>query len=269
MGLILEVKGLVKEFNTAQGKITALDGIDFTAKKGEFTTIIGPSGCGKSTLLRCIAGLEVPGAGTVKIRGESVKGPGPDRMMVFQGFEQLFPWLTVLENVTYPLKVAHMGRNQAERRKIGLKHLELVGLLEYASLYPYQLSGGMKQRVAIARALSISPQVLLMDEPFGSLDALTRTHLQKCLISIWKKTKATILFVTHNIEEAISLSTNILVLKAGRIEKVITNELPLPRSPESPEFARLWDILHKLLEPGHCIKESPVPLIGEKVGLAY
>lgn len=269
MSCILEVEGLTKEFKTARNKITALNGISFSVKRGEFITIIGPSGCGKSTLLRCIAGLEVPSAGSVRIRGELTKAPGPDRMMVFQGFEQLFPWLTVLENVTYTLKVAGRVKDGIKRRETALKYLRMVGLEEYERLYPYQLSGGMKQRVAIARALSISPQVLLMDEPFGSLDALTRTHLQGCIADIWRKTRATILFVTHNIEEAINLSTSIMVMKAGAIEKIIPNELAHPRTLESPEFAGLWDILHRLLENGESLKGYAPLRVGEKVELAY
>ena len=169
--------------------------------------------------------------------------------MVFQSFEQLFPWLTVQENIMFALKVTARATSRAERREIARSYLAMVGLTGFADFYPHQLSGGMKQRVAIARALSVRPRILLMDEPFGSLDAMTRLTLQEELIRIWEETGVTILFVTHNIEEAIILGDRIVVFEAnpGRIKAVISNQLARPRSPEAQEFNIIWEQIHSLL----------------------
>lgn len=245
----LVIENLDKTFAVGDRQINALQRINLTVRTGEFINIIGPSGCGKSTLLRCIAGFEKPSNGRVKLGGEEVKGPGIDRMMVFQDFEQLFPWYTVLDNVTFALKVTKKGASHAERTEIAHPYLKLVGLAGFEKLYPHQLSGGMKQRVAIARALSVQPRILLMDEPFGSLDAMTRSALQDELIRIWTKTKVTIIFVTHNIEEAIILGDQIMILEAnpGRVKKIINNSLARPRSPEAADFSQIWEEIHTLL----------------------
>ncbi|NLW55912.1 MAG: ABC transporter ATP-binding protein [Firmicutes bacterium] len=245
----LVIENLDKTFEAGGRQINALQRINLTVKTGEFVNIIGPSGCGKSTLLRCIAGFEKPSNGRVKLGGQEIKGPGIDRMMVFQDFEQLFPWYTVLDNIIFALKVTKKGSSNTERTEIAYHYLKLVGLTGFESLYPHQLSGGMKQRVAIARALSVQPRILLMDEPFGSLDAMTRSALQEELIRIWTKTKVTIIFVTHNIEEAIILGDQIMILEAnpGRVKKVVNNTLARPRSPEAADFSQIWEEIHTLL----------------------
>ncbi|MBC7083666.1 MAG: ABC transporter ATP-binding protein [Firmicutes bacterium] len=243
------VRGLGKRFIAAGREIVALENIDLSAATGEFVTIIGPSGCGKTTLLRCIGGFERPTSGTVLVDGRVAGGPGTDRMIVFQSFDQLFPWLTALENVARALRITRTVPGVAESRRAACAYLELVGLSGYEDFFPHQLSGGMKQRVAIARALSVRPRILLMDEPFGSLDAFTRTTLQDELTRIWQETSVTILFVTHNIEEAIILGDQIVVLTArpGRVAATLRNPLPRPRSPEAALFCDLWQAIHNLL----------------------
>jgi NitT/TauT family transport system ATP-binding protein len=243
------IENLDKTYYLRERRINALERINLQVKTGEFINIIGPSGCGKSTLLRCIAGFEKPTNGRVKLRSNEIKGPGIDRMMVFQDFEQLFPWYTVLGNIVFALKVTKMIATAKERKEIAKHYLKMVGLAGFEDLYPHQLSGGMKQRVAIARALSVQPRILLMDEPFGSLDAMTRSTLQEELIRIWKETKVTIIFVTHNIEEAIILGDQIIVFEAnpGRVKEVIKNTLSRPRSPEANDFSQIWERIHKLL----------------------
>ena len=187
--------------------------------------------------------------------GQEVCRPGIDRMMVFQGLDQLFPWLSALENVAFALRVTRTARGTARSRALARDYINLVGLRGYEDFYPHQLSGGMKQRVAIARALSVQPKILLMDEPFGSLDAFTRKALQEELTSIWQKTGVTVLFVTHNIEEAIVQGDRIIAMspQPGRILSVIDNSILRPRTPDSPEFADIWDALHRLLG----IQKSP------------
>lgn len=265
----LEVKAVIKKFPQDGKEIVALDDINLTVNDKEFLTVIGPSGCGKSTFLRCIAGLEMPDTGRVALNGREVRTPGPERMMVFQGFEQLFPWLNVLGNITYPLRIARRKMTPKERLATAEYYLNLVGLPDAAGLYPYQLSGGMKQRVAIARALSLNPEVLLMDEPFGSLDAITRSTLQKELIRIWQETGSTIIFVTHNLEEAIALADRVAVFSQGKIRAIVNNDLPRPRSLDNPEFGMLWDRLHYLLDTSAGAKDARVIGGGAAAGLVY
>lgn len=245
----LIIENLDKTYYAGDRQINALERINLIVRTGEFVNIIGPSGCGKSTLLRCIAGFEKPSNGRVKLRGQEIKGPGIDRMMVFQDFEQLFPWYTVQDNIVFALKVTKIGGSNTERKAIAQHYLKMVGLTGFETLYPHQLSGGMKQRVAIARALSVQPRILLMDEPFGSLDAMTRSTLQDELIRIWKETKVTIIFVTHNIEEAIILGDQIMIFEAnpGRVKQVVKNTLARPRSPEATDFSQIWEEIHTLL----------------------
>ncbi|HHU69213.1 MAG TPA: ABC transporter ATP-binding protein [Thermoanaerobacterales bacterium] len=225
-------------------------------------------GCGKTTLLRCIAGLEPVSKGLININGTEIKAPGTDRMMVFQDFNQLFPWLNVRNNIIFPLKVAGRGQNDKERKQLADYYLELVGMNDYINLYPYQLSGGMKQRTAIARALALNPKVLLMDEPFGSLDAVTRTDLQEELLKIWEETKVTIIFVTHNIEEALLLTNRIIVMKSGRIEKIMQNSIPRPRHYNMREFICMWEELRELLT-GKDSKVKTVRKIKKEAELAF
>ncbi len=245
----LEVRHLGKRFE--RPPVVALDDVSFGVADGEFLCIIGPSGCGKSTTLRLIAGFEHPTSGSVMLDGHPITAPGPDRAMVFQDLNQLFPWKTTLKNVLYPLQVNRLHADPAARLEVARRHLRLVGLAEtFDHAYPHQLSGGMKQRVAIARALALDPAVLLMDEPFGSVDAQTRTTLQEELLCLWQATRKTILFVTHNIEEAILLGTQIVVMGAnpGRILAAFPNPLPEPRSPSDSRFGQFWERLYALLK---------------------
>ena len=246
---LLSVTGLTKQFKVNGKDTKVLEALDFTLEAGSFLTILGPSGCGKSTLLRCIAGFEPLTGGVIRMAGRKVERPDKDRMVVFQSFDQLFPWLTVLQNITFALQATRTVIDSKARAATARSYLQLVGLSGYADYFPHQISGGMKQRVAITRALSVRPRILLMDEPFGSLDALNRNLLQEELIRIWQNTGVTIIFVTHSIEEAILLSEKILVLETGpgRIRALLTNSIPRPRSPEAPEFTTLWKELHGLL----------------------
>jgi len=247
----LQVKNLNKEFETSQGKVIALKDINFETYKREFVCVIGPSGCGKSTLIRILAGLETPSSGEVLLDGKSVTDPGPDRGMVFQGYT-LFPWLTVKKNVMFGLEMAGHGLKNSEEQ--ALQWIDLVGLSKFANSYPHQLSGGMKQRVAIARALANQPRILLMDEPFGALDAQTRAKMQSYLHEIWKNIDVTILFITHDLDEAVYLADRVLVLKAhpGEVQEVIEVPVPQPRSPDqllSPEFLATKRRLEELIHP--------------------
>ena len=247
--VILEVKGLGKEFDSSGGSVIALRDIEFKVHRRELVCVIGPSGCGKSTLIRILAGLESHSSGEVLLEGKPVDGPGPDRGMVFQGYT-LFPWLTVKQNVMFGLK---MSRPSGLEEQEAMQWIDLVGLSKFADAYPHQLSGGMKQRVAIARALANQPRILLMDEPFGALDAQTRARMQAYLLEIWKNIDVTILFITHDLDEAVFLADRILVLKAhpGEVQEVIEVPVPHPRTPSqflSPEFlatkARLEALIH-------------------------
>lgn len=242
----LEISNLSKRFIVNRKEIPAFEDVQLTISQGELITIVGPSGCGKSTLLRCIASFDPPSDGVIRMNGRVVQKPSKDRMVVFQSFDQLFPWMTVLKNIIYAIQATEIPLNKKSCQSIALKYLDLVGLAEFKDYYPYQLSGGMKQRVAIARALAVQPKILLMDEPFGSLDALTRNILQHELEQIWRKTGITILFVTHSIEEAILLSDEIVVFEGhpGRIKAILPNPLPRPRSPEMEGFSELWHQLN-------------------------
>ena len=247
----LQVKNLYKEFNSSQGKVVALKDINFETYKREFVCVIGPSGCGKSTLIRILAGLETPSSGEVLLDGKSVTDPGPDRGMVFQGYT-LFPWLTVKKNVMFGLEMSGHGNTVSEEQ--ALQWIDLVGLTKFANSYPHHLSGGMKQRVAIARALANQPRILLMDEPFGALDAQTRAKMQSYLHEIWKNIDVTILFITHDLDEAVYLADRVLVLKAhpGEVQEVIEVPVPQPRSPDqllSPEFLATKKRLEELIHP--------------------
>ncbi|VBB16502.1 ABC transporter ATP-binding protein [Burkholderia stabilis] len=248
--VILDVRHLGKRFRSPQGEVVALDDISFRTHRREFVCVIGPSGCGKSTLIRILAGLESQTSGDVLLDGKPVQGPGADRGMVFQGYT-LFPWLTVKKNVMFGLKRNGSSNGEAERE--ALQWLDLVGLTRFANVYPHQLSGGMRQRVAIARALANRPRILLMDEPFGALDAQTRAKMQAHLLDIWRNIDVTILFITHDLDEAILLADRILVLKAnpGEVQELIEVPVPRPRGYSqlnTPEFiatkARLEALIH-------------------------
>ena len=243
---MLRVDKLSKTFNVNGFEKDVLKDISFIVEDGEFICILGPSGSGKTTLLRCIGGFESLSDGNMQVNDQSISGPGIDRMMVFQGFEQLFGWKTVKANVEYPLKINGIAKNK--RQELVLRYLSMVGLEDYKTYYPHQLSGGMKQRTAIARALALEPRILLMDEPFGNLDAQTRNSLQIELLKIWSALKTTILFVTHDIEEAIILSDRILMISgSGEVKNNIPNQLERPRKPSGEGFADLWDLLYSHL----------------------
>lgn len=261
--VVLEVKGLCKYFPTKNGDVTALDNVSFKTHRREFVTVIGPSGCGKSTLIRILAGLETKSTGDVLLDGEQVTGPGPDRGMVFQGYT-LFPWLTIKKNVMYGLRT--QGKTRATAESEAMQWIDLVGLEKFANAYPDQLSGGMKQRVAIARALAAQPRILLMDEPFGALDAQTRSRMQSYLIEIWKNIDITILFITHDLDEAILLADRILVLKAnpGQIQELIEVPVPRPRSQDqllSPEFLATRKRLEELIHPPSDEEEDTINMM--------
>jgi ABC-type nitrate/sulfonate/bicarbonate transport system ATPase subunit len=243
---ILAIEAVSKRFAVGDGEIEALARIDLTVAPGQFVCLIGASGCGKSTLLRLVAGFEEPSTGRVAMRGKPIAGPGRDRGMVFQDYA-LFPWMSVRDNIAFGPRQRGLSRD--EIAATAGEFLKLVGLERFAARYPSQLSGGMKQRVAIARVLANGPDILLMDEPFGALDALTREQLQRELLQIWARTRVTILFVTHSVEEAMLLADRVLVMSAGpgRIEADIAIDLPRPREVSSPEFnAMRRDIARRL-----------------------
>lgn len=249
---ILEAKDVVKDFAESDGSPRrVLDGISFGVQRREFLSIIGPSGCGKSTLIRIAAGLETVTSGHFLLDGKKVSGTSAERGMVFQKYT-LFPWLSVKQNVMFGLISSGYGSNDAEES--ALQWLQIVGLEKYAEYYPKQLSGGMQQRVAIARALAPQPRVLLMDEPFGALDAQTRSQMQKYLLEVWKNIDITILFVTHDLDEAVFLSDRILTLQAnpGKVKELVTVDVPRPRTEESlflPEFKTLRSHVEDLIHP--------------------
>lgn len=246
----LQVKNLYKSYQLDNKELKVLKNISISLDSGDFLTVLGPSGCGKSTLIRCICGMETPDAGEILIDGKPIDGIGPERLMVFQDFNQLFPWKTVEENIIFPLKINKVTDDKVKLNEIAEEFMDIVNLKQFRNAYPNQLSGGMRQRVAIARSLALNPKVLLMDEPFGSLDAQTRAVLQKELHLLWEKFKTTIIFITHNVQEAIILGSKIIVLglmpASIKIEKV--NKIPYPRMPETEEFMALWKELYEQLE---------------------
>lgn len=244
---LLQVRSLTKRYENGGEASDILQGLNLSVAQDDFLCILGPSGCGKTTLLRCIAGFESY-QGEVLVQGRRVTRPGPDRIMVFQDFNQLFPWKTVLSNVAYPLKAGGL-RDKRLRTEKAEYALSLVGLGECRDYYPHQLSGGMKQRVAIAKALALSPKIILMDEPFASLDAMTRKSLQKELLRIKSQAQMTVLFITHNIQEAIMLGNRILMMgRGGAILEDLQNPIEKPATPASPGFSEVWAHFDGLLE---------------------
>jgi ABC-type nitrate/sulfonate/bicarbonate transport system ATPase subunit len=242
----LAVKSVSKRFTIGEQTVEALRDINLTINKGEFVCLIGASGCGKSTLLRIIAGFETATAGMVEMYGAPITSPGPERGMVFQDFA-LFPWLTVRENIGFGPKQRGLPKENLDA--VAARYTDMVGLTKFADYYPSQLSGGMKQRVAIARVLANDCEVLLMDEPFGALDALTREKLQQELLEIWERTKVTVIFVTHSVEEAVVLSDRVVVMTAGpgRIEHDARIPLSRPRDVSAIDFNQVRrDITQRL-----------------------
>ncbi len=237
----IEARDVGKEFVKRGRRVEALQAIDFTVEPNEFAAVLGPSGCGKSTLLNVVAGFDRPTRGTVRVHGRPVDGPDPRRGVVFQE-PALFPWYTVLDNITYGPRT--LGLPAAEYRPRVQALIEQVGLRGFETHYPAELSGGMKQRVSLARVLVMQPEILLMDEPFGSLDAQTRTLMQELLLSVWERQHQTVLFITHDVEEALLLADSVSVMTArpGRIKKRLVVDLPRPRTLElttSPLFNAL------------------------------
>lgn len=244
--LSLSIKKMTKVFPKGEGELVALQDIDLDVIDGEFVCVLGPSGCGKTTLLRIIAGLEPKSSGSMVLKGKEIEGPGPDRGMVFQEFA-LFPWRSVRRNVEFGLEIKKMPPEM--RKETSQKYIDLVGLKGFEDSHPNHLSGGMKQRVGIARALANEPSILLMDEPFGALDAQTRNQMQKELLRIWSETRKTIVFITHSVDEAVFLADRVVVLtsRPGRIKTVHKIDLPRPRNRASQEFIKLRrDILDEL-----------------------
>ncbi len=234
----LTIRGVEKTFISRLGSVSALGPIDTDIREGEFVCVVGPSGCGKTTLLNIVAGLEEPEAGEVVFEGKPIRGPGPDRIVLFQDLG-LFPWMTVLGNVEFGLRLR--GVRRKERRRTALHFLRMVHLSGFQASYVHEMSGGMKQRVALARALAMDPVMLLMDEPFAALDAQTRDMLHQELQEIWSRTRKTILFVTHNVREAACLADRIITLtrRPGKIKREIIVDIPRPRQIEDPDVGAL------------------------------
>jgi NitT/TauT family transport system ATP-binding protein len=240
------ISGVSKVFQTADGELVALKDIKLEIPRGQFTCLLGPSGCGKSTLLNAVAGFSSPTSGTIMADGKLVTGPGPDRGMVFQEYA-LFPWMTVEDNIGFGLEIKGMPKAEIRQRVESL--LAMLSLSDFRQRFPKDLSGGMRQRVAIARVLALDSPIMLMDEPFGALDALTRRNLQDELLRIWAELKKTIIFVTHSIEEAIYLADRIVVMtyRPGTVKRDILVQLPRERDPASPEFNALKRELGQLV----------------------
>ena len=239
MAQSIEARNISFEYDTAMGRVLAVENVSFSVAPSEFLCVLGPSGCGKTTILNMLAGFLKPTQGEILIDGKALDGQEQNRGVVFQDFAQLFPWRTARRNVEFGLEMR--GVPEAERRETALRFLRLVKLEKFADAYPHQLSGGMQQRVAIARALAYNPGVLLMDEPFAALDAMTRDEMQKQLTEVWQATQKTIVYITHNVAEAVYLADEILVLAPhpGTVRARMRLELPRPRDPLSSEFVEM------------------------------
>lgn len=257
MNAMISVKDATKVYQSTRGDVYALDNVSLDVAEGEFIALVGPSGCGKSTLLNLLGGLLEPSAGEILVHGKPVKGPNPDRGVIFQQYA-LFPWLTAQQNVEFGLRLKGIPR--AKRHELAKQYLDLVGLADFATALPKELSGGMKQRCAIARAYAVNPSVLLMDEPFGALDAMTRVQMQDELLKTWQQERRTIVFITHDVDEAVYLASRIVVMspRPGRISEIVEAPLPYPRNEDirlSSEFAeiraKVWRRVHNRDEIRH------------------
>ena len=237
----LKIDNVYKEYQGRNGKTIALNGVSLDIKENEFICVVGPSGCGKSTLLNIIAGLLEPTIGTVSLDGKVIEGTGVERGVVFQQYA-LFPWRTVLKNVMFPLEMKKVPKAEAEA--IARKYIKSVGLEGFEKSFPKELSGGMKQRVAIARAYAANPEVLLLDEPFGALDAQTRVQLQSELLETWEKEKKTCFFITHDVDEAVILAQRVIIMSArpGRIKKIVDIDIPYPRTQATKTDPRFLEL---------------------------
>ena len=237
----LKIDNVYKEYQGRNGKTIALNGVSLDIKENEFICVVGPSGCGKSTLLNIIAGLLEPTSGTVTLDGKVIEGTGVERGVVFQQYA-LFPWRTVLKNVMFPLEMKKVPKAEAEA--IARKYIKSVGLEGFEKSFPKELSGGMKQRVAIARAYAANPEVLLLDEPFGALDAQTRVQLQSELLETWEKERKTCFFITHDVDEAVILAQRVIIMSArpGRIKKIVDIDIPYPRTQATKTDPRFLEL---------------------------
>jgi NitT/TauT family transport system ATP-binding protein len=259
----IEIRDVSLVYDTPGGPVHAVDNASIRIAASEFLCIVGPSGCGKSTLLNIMAGFLTPTSGEIRIGGKPVTGHGMDRGVVFQDFAQLFPWRTALGNVAFGLEMKGIGK--AAREKIALEQLSLVKLEKFAHAYPHHLSGGMQQRVAIARALAYNPSVLLMDEPFAALDALTRDAMQRLLAEVWRATRKTVVYVTHNVAEAVYLADRVVVMTPhpGRVKMEVPITLARPRDPLSVEFLQCQKDLLRHLGSDTDAPEEPEICIGD------
>jgi len=246
----IQIRSLAKTFPLDGKPFTALSAVDLDIADGEFVTVVGPSGCGKTTLMNILAGLETPSSGEVLVDGQPVVGPSPERGVIFQQYA-LFPWLTVRKNIEFGLRIA--GVRGTELRQRAQHYIDLLGLASHADQLPKALSGGMKQRCAIGRAYAADPKLLLMDEPFGALDAMTRVTLQDQLLETWDREKRTIVFITHDVEEAVYLASRVVVMAArpGRIAEIIPVELPYPRNEETRLSAEFTEIKNRVWRGVH------------------
>lgn len=267
---LLQVDNLSLEYRTAQRVVRATHQVSFEVDKADRFVLLGPSGCGKSTLLKAVAGFIEPREGAIRLQGQPVHGPGPDRIVVFQEFDQLPPWKTVRQNVMFPLRASGtLKRAEAEQR--ALHYLDKVGLAAFADAYPHTLSGGMKARVAIARALAMQPKILLMDEPFAALDALTRRKMQEELLLLWEEVRFTLLFVTHSIEEALVVGNRILLLSPhpGRVRAEIHSHQYDLQSLGAADFQASARRIHRLLFDDDAAAEQDAALDFTDIRIAY
>jgi NitT/TauT family transport system ATP-binding protein len=238
-------------FDTPSGRLRVVDDVSFSVRNGEFVSLIGPSGCGKTTMMNIVAGFVAPSEGRVLLDGRPIAGPGPERGVIFQEYG-VFPWLTVEQNIEFGLKLRANRADAAERARVRRRYMELMGLADFADAYPKTLSGGMRQRLAIARAYAVRPEFLLMDEPFGALDAQTRSNMQNLLLDVLQQEGKTVMLITHSVEEAIYLSSRIIVVTArpARIRRIIDVPFPYPRDDslhESPAFGELRSEVRELV----------------------
>jgi NitT/TauT family transport system ATP-binding protein len=246
---ILEVEGVTLQYKTKEHLITATYRVDFNVYPADRFVLLGPSGCGKSTLLKGVAGFMKPVEGEMRLKGRRIVSPGPDRVMVFQEFDQLLPWKTVRQNITFALRNGKRCSRESDADEIAMNYIRKVKLTGFENTYPHMLSGGMKQRVAIARGMAMEPDILLMDEPFASLDALTRRQMQEELLGLWEDTRFTVLFVTHSIEEALLVGSRILVLSPhpGQVKAELNANQHSHANLGSPEFIALQTRIHDML----------------------
>jgi len=257
---ILDVSGVTLQYKTKEHLITATYRVDFKVFQSDRFVLLGPSGCGKSTLLKGVAGYLNPVEGQIKLKGQVIRTPGPDRVMVFQEFDQLLPWKTVKQNITFALLNGGKCANRQEADEIAMEHIRMVKLERFEDTYPHMLSGGMKQRVAIARGMAMEPDILLMDEPFAALDALTRRQMQDELLQLWEDTKFTVLFVTHSIEEAVIVGSRILILSPhpGQVKAELNAHEYSHANMESEGFAALQRRIHNMIFADRVLEEEVI-----------